>query len=114
MPRISHRSAPVVSAKLIADFTAFVCPRKSSRKGKLREIGTEGLNCHRRAFWDTAVVGAVLHQGGVTELQIQKPRQIRKGLRHAPGKAGQYCYLNIPELSRYEWHPFSLTSGNFS
>ena len=68
------------------------------------------LSC-RRAFWSTAVVGAVLHQGGVTELQIQKPRQIRKGMRQAPGKAGQHCYLNILELSRYEWHPFSFTSG---
>ncbi len=71
------------------------------------------LSRFRRALWDTAVIGVALHSGGVTELRLQKPVSRHTGFRTFSGKAGQYCYLNIPELSRYQWHPFSLTSGWF-
>ena len=65
----------------------------------------------RRFTCKTAVIGVVLHEGGVTELQVEKPRLFRKGFGQASGRAGQFCFLNVPELSCYEWHPFSLTSG---
>ena len=65
----------------------------------------------RRLTCRTFVLGVILHEGGVTELQVQKPRLIRKGFRQASGKAGQFCFLCVPDLSSYEWHPFSLTSG---
>lgn len=71
----------------------------------------QGFYACRRVFCHTGVVGVILHEGGVTELQVQKPRLIRKGFRSVSGRAGQFCFLNIPELSRFEWHPFSLTSG---
>ena len=41
---------------------------------------------------------------GVTELQFRRP----------PGfgdKAGDYVFINIPAISRHEWHPFTLTSA---
>ena len=69
---------------------------------------------YRQALWDTSVVGISLHGGGVTELRLRKPESCQKGLRTFNGKAGQYCYLNIPDLARFEWHPFSLTSGQAS
>jgi predicted ferric reductase len=25
-------------------------------------------------------------------------------------KAGQYCFLNCPLISKYEWHPFTISS----
>lgn len=65
----------------------------------------------KRFTCKTAVLGVVLHEGGVTELQVQKPKLLRKGYREATGRAGQFCFLNVPELSYYEWHPFSITSG---
>lgn len=28
-------------------------------------------------------------------------------------RPGQYCYINIPEISVMEWHPFSITSSPY-
>jgi predicted ferric reductase len=41
--------------------------------------------------------------GGVTELRFQRPG----GFRYQPG---DYVYLQVPALSRFEWHPFTLSS----
>jgi len=43
----------------------------------------------------------------VLHLRIKKPEGFGDGLLHA----GQYCFINIPALSEFEWHPFSLTSA---
>lgn len=40
--------------------------------------------------------------GRVIELQIYKPCMAYK--------PGQYVFINIPEVSSFEWHPFTLTS----
>jgi NADPH oxidase len=45
----------------------------------------------------------VLHPSKVVEVQIKK-----EGVR---AKAGQYIFLNCPEVSLYQWHPFTLTSA---
>ncbi len=39
----------------------------------------------------------------VTRLQIRVP-----GFRHA---AGQYVFVNVPAVSRWQWHPFSISSA---
>lgn len=36
------------------------------------------------------------------ELQIEKP-----SMSYIPG---QYLYLNIPTVSKWQWHPFTITS----
>lgn len=41
---------------------------------------------------------------GVTRLQLQFGKA---GFRY---EAGQYCFLNVPEISATQWHPFSITS----
>ncbi|KAG0204319.1 hypothetical protein BGX28_003714 [Mortierella sp. GBA30] len=46
---------------------------------------------------------AVAHPGGAIELNFKQP-----SLHYRPG---QHLYLNIPKLSRYEWHPFTITSS---
>ncbi|KAF9574653.1 hypothetical protein EC968_005883 [Mortierella alpina] len=46
---------------------------------------------------------AVAHPGGAIELNFKQP------LFHY--RPGQHLYLNIPKLSKYEWHPFTITSS---
>jgi len=29
---------------------------------------------------------------------------------HLPSKPGQYCFINIPSVSLFEWHPFTISS----
>ncbi|KAL0592086.1 hypothetical protein ABG067_000739 [Albugo candida] len=41
-------------------------------------------------------------------LYIQKPRSFRKSRGFEPG---MYLYLNIPTISRFEWHPFTISSA---
>lgn len=45
----------------------------------------------------------ILHQSQVFEFQIRKP-----SFRFTPG---QYIYLNVPSVSWYQWHPFTITSA---
>ena|SRR3990167_3994403 len=42
-------------------------------------------------------------QGGLICLKLA-----RKNFKFAPG---QFCFLNIPTISRLQWHPFSITSS---
>ncbi|KAF9930724.1 hypothetical protein FBU30_000102 [Linnemannia zychae] len=46
---------------------------------------------------------AIAHPGGAIELNFKYP-----SLHYRPG---QHLYLNIPQLSRFEWHPFTITSS---
>ncbi|KAF9986854.1 translational activator for mitochondrial COX1 [Modicella reniformis] len=46
---------------------------------------------------------AVAHPGGAIELNFKHP-----SIHYRPG---QHVYLNIPQLSQYEWHPFTITSS---
>jgi len=51
------------------------------------------------------VVKAKQHpQAKALELHVKKPEDLKY-------MAGQYCFINIPEISKYEWHPFTLTSA---
>jgi len=54
----------------------------------------------RQRTWITAVI---LHPSQVIELQFKKEKT-----RIA---AGQYIMLNCPEISYFQWHPFSITSA---
>jgi NADPH oxidase 1 len=42
-------------------------------------------------------------KGDVLFLEIEKPTFVYK--------AGQYCFLNSPAISRQEWHPFTISSS---
>jgi len=66
--------------------------------------------CARTALADekcSEVLIADKLPGKVLHLRIKKPEGFGDGLLHA----GQYCFINIPALSEFEWHPFSLTSA---
>ncbi|KAJ3204793.1 hypothetical protein HDU67_009303 [Dinochytrium kinnereticum] len=56
-----------------------------------------------RARFPTKIWKVVQHPSGVVEVQIKK--------RWWFMRSGQYIFLNCPELSRYQWHPFTLTSA---
>jgi len=56
-----------------------------------------------RAKQHTTLSLAIQHPGNILELKMEK-----KSFSYKPG---QYLYLNFPEISKHEWHPFSITSA---
>ncbi|CAG8469561.1 8353_t:CDS:2 [Diversispora eburnea] len=56
-----------------------------------------------RARHKTYISKVVMHPSRVVEIQIKK--------EHTTTKAGQYIFLCCPEVSYWEWHPFTLTSA---
>ena len=51
----------------------------------------------------TYVSKVIQHPSNVCEIQIKK--------EHTVTKAGQYIFLNCPEVSLWQYHPFTLTSA---
>lgn len=58
----------------------------------------------RRRAQETSVVSGHALRSGVTRLEILRP----PGFSH---RAGDYVFLRIPELARFEWHPFTISSA---
>ncbi|KAF8930347.1 hypothetical protein BGZ47_000603 [Haplosporangium gracile] len=63
-----------------------------------------------RARLPTAISKIVLHPSKVLEVQIKKAAN-RRGDPFFRAKAGQYIFLNCPDISAFEWHPFTITSA---
>ncbi|KAJ7202026.1 NADPH oxidase [Mycena pura] len=51
----------------------------------------------------TYISKVIQHPSDVMELQIKKER--------TTARAGQYIFINCPEISYFQWHPFTLTSA---
>ncbi|KAF9257891.1 NADPH oxidase [Marasmius fiardii PR-910] len=51
----------------------------------------------------TYIHKVIQHPSKVMELQIKKEK--------TKTRAGQYIFLNCPEISYFQWHPFTLTSA---
>ncbi|KAJ7479697.1 NADPH oxidase [Mycena latifolia] len=51
----------------------------------------------------TYISKVIQHPSDVMELQIKKER--------TEARAGQYIFINCPEISFFQWHPFTLTSA---
>ncbi|KAF9418770.1 hypothetical protein BGZ94_009607 [Podila epigama] len=56
-----------------------------------------------RARKATSISKIVLHPSKVVEVQVMK--------EDFKAKAGQYIFLNCPDISKFEWHPFTITSA---
>ncbi|CAG8794806.1 3536_t:CDS:1, partial [Racocetra persica] len=56
-----------------------------------------------RAHQKTRISKVIMHPSCVVEVQIKKDSIVTK--------VGQYIYLCCPEISYWEWHPFTLTSA---
>lgn len=60
-----------------------------------------------RFFWNTHQVEVVEIKplaNGVTRIQLKKPKKFHF-------EPGDYVRLNIPELSRMQWHPFTISAA---
>ena len=55
-----------------------------------------------RARHRTYISKVVQHPGGVVEVHIKKEKTEQR--------AGQYIFINCPQISYFQWHPFTLTS----
>ncbi|KIK63583.1 hypothetical protein GYMLUDRAFT_162846 [Collybiopsis luxurians FD-317 M1] len=51
----------------------------------------------------TYISKVIQHPSNVMELQIKKEK--------TTVRAGQYIFINCPEISYFQWHPFTLTSA---
>ena len=71
--------------------------RRCSHIQRERTVGCPA--CSRQTF----VTKVIQHPSKVVEVQMKKP-----SMRYKPG---QYLFLNCPEISRLEWHPFTISSA---
>jgi len=53
-----------------------------------------------RSRRQTEIIKVLLHPSGAMEVRFKKD-----SMKY---KAGQWLFLNCPEVSRYQWHPVSL------
>ncbi|RDX91798.1 Respiratory burst oxidase-like protein F, partial [Mucuna pruriens] len=58
----------------------------------------------RSGSYEVDILKASLYPGKVLYLKMQKP----EGFKY---HSGMYIFLQCPQISPFEWHPFSLTSG---
>ena len=58
-----------------------------------------------RARRQTKIVKVIRHPYDAVEIQFSKP-----SMRY---KAGQWLFINIPSVSKQQWHPFTITSCPF-
>ena len=62
------------------------------------------LNLRQAGKGNSFVSSAVLLPTRVTHLVIKKPRNFDY-------QPGDYVFLNIPSIAKYEWHPFTISSA---
>ncbi|XP_077230452.1 respiratory burst oxidase homolog protein F-like [Tasmannia lanceolata] len=58
----------------------------------------------RAGFYDVKILEAAVYPGKVLSLKLRKP----VGFRY---RSGMYIFIQCPQISSFEWHPFSLTSA---
>ncbi|PNS17362.1 Superoxide-proteinrating NADPH oxidase heavy chain subunit A [Sphaceloma murrayae] len=58
-----------------------------------------------RARRKTEIIKVVKHPYDAVEIQFRKPSMTYK--------PGQWLFLNLPSVSRHQWHPFTITSCPF-
>ncbi|CAH7685780.1 NADPH oxidase [Phakopsora pachyrhizi] len=49
------------------------------------------------------IIAVLVHPSGTVEIRMQKP-----SLKYIPG---QWIFFQMPEISRFQWHPFTLSSA---
>jgi len=59
-----------------------------------------------RAKYGTALILGKQKADGVISLRLKKPSLFKY-------KAGQYAFINCPQIATFEYHPFTLTSAPF-
>ena len=54
----------------------------------------------------TVIDNVKIKPGKVVQLRLKKPEYYNRYVR-----SGMYSFVNVPEISRLEWHPFTLSSA---
>ncbi|ONL99744.1 putative respiratory burst oxidase homolog protein I [Zea mays] len=67
-------------------------------------IGERMFRMVRSMVFDVKILNATVYPGMVLALKVTKP----PGFRY---QSGMYVFVQCPEVSKFEWHPFSLTSA---
>ncbi|KAJ8752754.1 hypothetical protein K2173_007064 [Erythroxylum novogranatense] len=67
-------------------------------------VGERIFRAIRSKFYEVEILKASIYQGKVLSLQFQKPA----GFSY---RSGMYIFVQCPQISPLQWHPFSLTSG---
>lgn len=62
------------------------------------------IRLFREKNYHVEVLQATLYPGGVLSIQMTKP----PGFNY---KSGMYLFVKCPDISSFEWHPFSITSA---
>ncbi|KAK1373646.1 putative respiratory burst oxidase-like [Heracleum sosnowskyi] len=65
---------------------------------------TERLLVLRDLNHEVIIIKAIIYTGNVLALYMSKPQ-------HFKYKSGMYLFVKCPDLSPFEWHPFSITSA---
>eukprot|EP00842_Homolaphlyctis_polyrhiza_P000856 jgi/Hompol1/1771/HPOL_001939-RA len=97
-------------------FHAFGCFVKSAITGECKgyhsNYGTIPAFClyiaerilrELRARQPTTLSKVIFHPGNTMELRLEKPSMLYK--------PGQYLFVNIPSISYFQWHPFTISSS---
>ncbi|KAJ7023069.1 NADPH oxidase [Mycena alexandri] len=87
-PYCSYNSIGVFWRYWIVGGVIWICERV------LREVRSRHI---------TYISKVIQHPSDVMELQIKKEK--------TSPRAGQYIFINCPEISYFQWHPFTLTSA---
>ncbi|KAI5077705.1 hypothetical protein GOP47_0007529 [Adiantum capillus-veneris] len=66
--------------------------------------GERTLRALRAGHYTVNIVKAAIYPGNVLALHMTKP----PGFKY---RSGMYLFLQCPEISTFEWHPFSITSS---
>ncbi|XP_024361705.1 respiratory burst oxidase homolog protein B [Physcomitrium patens] len=66
--------------------------------------GERMLRLYRTNSSKVEIVKAAIYTGNVLAIHITKPQ----GFKY---KSGMYLFLQCPQISSFEWHPFSITSA---
>ena len=96
-------------------FHAFGCFVKSADTGQCKSYNTnyylvpvfvfyvgERLWRMWRSGRPTEITGVVFHPGNTIEIRFLKP-----SFSYLPG---QYLFVNIPAISKFQWHPYTISS----
>eukprot|EP01135_Chromosphaera_perkinsii_P010067 Nk52_evm3s2010 gene=Nk52_evmTU3s2010 len=59
----------------------------------------------------TKVHSFQLFPGDILKLVIRRPMSSQANASPFRYKPGQYIFINVPSISKFEWHPFTLTSS---
>ncbi|KAI5476017.1 hypothetical protein MNV49_000489 [Pseudohyphozyma bogoriensis] len=56
-----------------------------------------------RARRTTIITSVLMHPSGAYEIRFEKP-----SLKYRPG---MWLFVNVPEISKFQWHPFTISSA---